>query len=142
MNFGLRVWRRSDSKTILIWNQSLLPDDCREVSNVFVDDDTCRGPLKCSKFVPDNPEKFAKDVDGKVIPHAINGLDPLKLYVMRVVFGVDDETVEASKEVKPVGAIPVRVPEHTQTTNIVHVYGMDYATGKWIPFPVTLPEDD
>ena len=115
-----------------------LPDDCREALSAFlVDEQGNEGPLTFSKFVPDSPEKFSGDVDGIVISHAQNKMDPAKPYTIKVVLGEGEDSVEFTKDVLPANAAPV--PEQSPRAmgpKEVHIYGMDYRTGKWVPFPV------
>lgn len=132
-NINFRVFRRNNKNLILLWNNGTLPDTCRETVSAFIDREE-GGPLKFSRFVPESPDKFAKDVDGIVIPHSGNDMDPSKGYEIHVVFGEGDDAMEVIKLVKPANfshEVPTSTPD-----NAVHIYGMDYSTGKWVPFPV------
>ena len=133
-NINFRIFRRNGKNLILLWNSASLPDDCREeVAAFLVDESGNEGPLTYSKFVPDSPEKFAKDVTGIVIPHAQNKMDPEKPCTVKVVFGDGDDSFEVSKTVLPANSAP---EPQEKDTKAVHLYGMDYKTKTWVPFPV------
>lgn len=148
-SINFRVFRRNAKKLVLIWNGLGIPDNSRGSVSVFLVDGSIEGPLTWSKFVPDNPEKFSKDVDGLVIPHSQNKIDPTKPCIVKVLFGEGDDSFEIVKEVHPASASPVTpsVPvdasnSATSGARAMLMYGMDYRTGKWIPFPVHLDGDE
>jgi hypothetical protein len=137
VNCNLRIFRRNAKNLIFLWNAGSLPDAAKDVVSAFlVDEDGNEGPLKFSKFVPDNPSKFQGDVDGIVIAHDQNKMDAESAYTVRIIIGDGDEPLEFIKEVLPANAVPP--PERTpqDAPKVVHVYGMDYKTKRWVPFPV------
>jgi hypothetical protein len=148
-NLSLRIFRRNLKKIILIWSANALPDSCRDSIAVFVMDDEHKGPIAFSKFVPDSPEKFSKDVDGIVILHAPNKIDPAKPCTIKILFGEGEESFEIVKDILPASASPVApsVPvdsanSSTSGAKPMLMYGMNYKTGKWIPFPIDAEGDE
>jgi hypothetical protein len=137
MNLNFRVFRRNGKNLILLWSQSQLTDEQREEISAHVVDPDGMGEgreLKFSKFVPDNPEKFAPDVGGIVIAHSVNGLNPSESCTVRVVIGMGEDSIEMIKDVlpyKPIGEIPSRQEPHRK----VYLYAMDYETKAWVPWP-------
>jgi len=137
VNCNFRIFRRNQKNLILLWNAGSLPDGAKDSLSAFlVDEEGNEGPLKFSKFIPDNPSKFQGDVDGIVISHEQNKMNPESAYTVRVVIGDGDDPLEFVKEVLPAAAVPP--PERTpqEPPRIVHIYGMDYKTKRWVPFPV------
>jgi hypothetical protein len=136
MNLNFRVFRRNGKNLILLWSQSQLTDEQREEISARVVDPNGLGDgreLKFSKFVPDNPEKFAPDVGGIVIAHSTNGLNPSEPYTVLVVIGAGDESIEMVKDVlpyKPIG--DVQRPEQNRK---VYMYAMNCETNVWVPWP-------
>lgn len=135
MNINFRVFRRNNKNLILLWNNTSLSDDQRSCIAAFeapggLEDDR---ELTWSKFVPDNPEKFAPDVDGIVVPHASNRLNPSEACTVKVVLGSGEDSLEMVKEVLPANSVvePARPPEPKR----VHMYAMDYSRNVWVPWP-------
>ena len=91
-NLNLRVFRRNNKGLILLWSGSQLDTRHKNVNAYLVDSDGVERPLITTKFVPDNPEKFNNDVEGLVISHSQNSLDPSKTYNIRMIFGCSDES--------------------------------------------------
>lgn len=135
-NISFRVFRRNNKNTILLWNSASLPDENKTSVAAFMVDGDREGPLSFSKFVPENSEKFAKDVDGIVIPHLSNKIDPSKPCTIKVLFGEGDDSFDVVKTVLPANSAPESTERETAGPKVVHVYGMDYATKQWVPFPV------
>lgn len=134
MNVNFRIFRRNNKNLILLWNIENLSTSQKE--NLVVlemgESDTER-PITYKRFVPDNPEKFADDVDGVVISHAQNKLDPSKSCTVKLIFG-DDDIFEVVKSVNPANSVPEQTVSKEPV--VFRAYGMDYATGEWKPIPV------
>lgn len=130
-----RVFRRNNKNIIILWNTSQLsPDFVDPVVASIVCDDGGESILAYSKFKPDSPEKFPRDIDGIVISHINNNLDPDSGYKIRLSFRNGLVHSEALQEVLPVNALgPMDPPK---TNEIVHMYAYDYAERKWVPLPV------
>ena len=135
-NINFRVFRRNNKNLILLWNAASLPDDGRTSIAAFLVDGESEGPVTFAKFVPENIEKFAKDVDGIVIPHGPNKIDPSKACTIKVLFGEGDDSFEVTKTVLPANSAPEATERETAGPKIMHMYGFDYATKQWVPFPV------
>jgi hypothetical protein len=138
MNLNFRVFRRNNKNLILLWSQSQLSDPQREGISAFaVDDGTDADgrPLKYSKFVPDNPEKFAPDVGGIVVSHAVNGLNPSEPCTVRVVLGDGEDSLEMVKEVLPANSVGDIPPRPAEPHRKVYLYAKDNATDTWVPWP-------
>ena len=132
MNINFRVFRRNNKNLIFLWNSGSIPDSCGGSISVIREDDD-GSALEFSRFVPENPEKFAEDVDGIVIPHAQNRIDPSKSCSVRVVFGEGEDSFSLSKTVKPANFSP---ESPSKPVAEVRMYGKNYSTGEWVPFPV------
>jgi hypothetical protein len=134
MNLNFRVFRRNGKNLILLWSQSQLSDEQKTNISAFIVDDGSMAEgkeLVWSNFKPDNPEKFAQDVGGIVIPHT-----PARPCTIRVVIGYGDESLEMVKEVLPansVGEIPK--PQASDAARKFHMYAMDFSTNQWVPWP-------
>jgi hypothetical protein len=90
--------------------------------------------LAYSKFKPDSPEKFSKDIDGIVISHSNNNLEPNTGYKIKLAFKnghVSQETLQDVLPVSPIGVIDV-----PKTSQSVHMYAYSYRDCKWVPLPV------
>lgn len=135
-NINFRVFRRNNKNLILLWNSASLPDDNRTSIAAFLVDGDAEGPVKFAKFVPENSEKFAKDVDGIVIPHSSNKIDPTKPCTIKVLFGEGDDSFDVTKTVLPANSAPEAQERESSGPRICHMYAMDYATKQWVPFPV------
>jgi len=131
---NLRVFRRNAKNLIFLWSPTGLPGN-QKVSAFIVEEGKADKPLQFGKFVPEQPEKFSKDVDGIVISHQENGMDAGRQYSIKLSFGVGGrEGFEFIKQVKPANAAPEPTAQKDQ--RVVHIFGMNYNTGKWVPFPV------
>lgn len=140
-NISFRVFRRNNKNTILLWSSAALPDDNKfSVAAFLIDGDVDR-PLSFSKFAPDNPEKFTGDVDGIVISHLANKIDPTKPCTIKVLFGEGDDSFEVTKTVLPANSAPESQERVTAGPHVAHMYGYSYALKKWIPFPCEPPND-
>ena len=130
-----RVFRRNNKNIIILWNTSQLdPAFVSPVVASVVADDGKETLLTYSKFSPDSPEKFPRDIDGIVISHVNNNLDPNSGYKIRLSFVNGTVHSEALQDVLPVNALgPVETPKPSE---IVHMYAYDYAARKWVPLPV------
>jgi hypothetical protein len=135
-NCNLRIFRRNNKNTILLWDAKQLPDDSRSSVVAFIVDNDSDAPVIFSKFVPDNPDKFAVGVDGMVISHAANKIDPSKPCTIKVLFGEGDDSFEITKTVLPANSAPEAQERATAGPQVCHMYAMDYATKQWVPFPV------
>lgn len=135
-NINFRVFRRNNKNLIFLWNSASLPDDGRFSVAAFLMDGEVEGPITFSKFKPENPEKFTGDVDGIVIPHIPNKIDPTKACTIKVLFGEGDDCFEVMKTVLPANSAPEAQERVIAGPQVVHMYGMDYRTKKWVPFPV------
>lgn len=135
-NINFRVFRRNTKNLILLWSAASLPDDSRPSVAAFIIDGDSDRPLSFSKFVPDNIEKFSGDVDGIVISHASNKIDPTKSCTVKVLFGEGDDSFEVTKTVLPANSAPESQERETAGPKVVHMYAMNYATKQWVPFPV------
>ena len=136
-NINFRIFRRNSKNLILLWNSASLPDDAADsVAVLLVDGGGNEGPLSFSRFTPENPEKFAKDVDGIVIPHGPNKMDPTKSCTVKVIFGDGDEGFEVVKTVLPANSAPEAPERDLSSPKAIHMYAMDYRTKTWVPFPV------
>jgi hypothetical protein len=135
MNLNFRVFRRNGKNLILLWSQGQLTEEQRDcVSAHAVDDGMGEGKeLKFSRFVPDNPEKFAPDVGGIVVSHAANGLNPTEPCTIRVVLGTGEDSIEMVKEVLPANS--AEIPQRQEQHRKVYLYAMDYETKSWVPWP-------
>lgn len=138
-----RIFRRNSKKLILIWASASIPDVNREAISAFVESEEFENfiPVSWTKFVPDNPEKFSEDVDGIVISHSQNKIDPSKPCTIKILFGEGEDSIEVVKEILPASASPApsAAPESVVSTSFVKaamMYGMDYKTGKWVPISV------
>jgi hypothetical protein len=132
---NLRVFRRNAKNIIIIWNNAQMEEKYHRCAGVFlVGDDGVERPLISNKFVPDNPEKFSNDVDGMIVSHSSNSLDPSKIYNIRVMFGSDGDMIVFDKQVMST-ITEFGKPEPAGET-IVHMYGFDYDAQKWVPLPV------
>ena len=133
--FSSRVFRRNNKKIIILWDASQL--DSTFTNPVIASVIGVEGkdtPLTYSQFKPDNPEKFSRDIDGIVISHLSNNLDPNKEYKVKLVFHGQEDSCETIQEVLPATVI---VPtETTRVTEVVHMYAYDYKNRKWVPLPV------
>jgi hypothetical protein len=130
-NLNLRVFRRNNKGLILLWNGSHVEQRYKNVHAYLVGSDGVERPL--SRFVPDNPEKFNGDVEGLVIAHLQNSMDPVKSYDIRLIFGGKDDSFVMDKQV--LSATPIaKDPASSET--VVHMYGYDYDNEKWVPLPV------
>ena len=138
-NINFRVFRRNNKNLILLWNSASLADEDRFSVAAFLMDGMDEGPLTFAKFKPENPEKFSGDVDGIVIPHLANKIDPSKPCTVKVLFGEGDNSFEVLKTVLPANSSPDAQDRDSQGPRIVHMYGMDYKTKQWVPFPVNPP---
>lgn len=139
MNINFRVFRRNNKNLILLWNNAQLSDDQKVSLFAYaVDGLSDDRQLEWSKFVPDNPEKFAPDVDGIVIPHIQNKLNPMEKCTVKVVFGTGEESLEMVKDVMPANAViePSRSATETHGQKRMFLYAKDYRTGEWVPWPV------
>lgn len=137
MNINFRIFRRNNKNLILLWNsEALTPKQKDNLVVLEMGESETERPLSYKRFVPDNPEKFADDVDGVVISHAQNSLDPVKSCVVKLVFGHldDDGAFEVVKSVDPANSAPDKTASKEPTE--LRMYGMDYATGEWKPLPV------
>ena len=132
-NLNLRVFRRNNKGLILLWNGAHVEQRFRNVKAYLVGSDDVERPLVTTKFVPDNPEKFSEDVDGLVIAHLANSLDPVKSYNIRLIFGTADDSFTIDKQV--LSATPI-AKDPVVAETIVHMYGYDYDNEKWVPLPV------
>jgi len=135
-NANVRIFRRNNKNTIILWNSNQLPDDSRSSVAAFLIDGENEGPLVFSKFIPESPEKFSGDVDGIVIPHTANKMDPTKPCNIKLLFGEGDDSFDITKTVLPANSAPEAQEREAAGPKIMHMYGMDYGTKKWVPFPV------
>jgi hypothetical protein len=135
-NINFRVFRRNSKNTIFLWSANALADESRLSVAAFLIDGESDRALVFSKFTPENPEKFSGDVDGIVIPHMLNKIDPSKTCTIKVLFGEGDDSFGVEKTVLPANSSPEAQERETAGPKIVHMYGMDYSTNKWVPFPV------
>jgi hypothetical protein len=134
-DLSVRVFRRNNKNIIILWNTAQLdPAFVDPVIATRVDAGNKEVPLTYSKFRPDNPEKFPKDIDGIVVSHANNSLDPNLGYKIKLSFSNGNLYCEALQDVLPVSAVPP--PEPVKSAEIVHVYGYDYKNRKWVPLPI------
>ena len=134
MALNLRIFRRNQKSLIFLWSSTGIPDSPK-VAAFIVEEGAADRPLKFTKFIPDQPSKFSCDVDGIVISHQDNAMDAGRQYSIKLSFGAGGrEGFEFIKQVKPANAAPEPVLQKDQ--RVVHVYGMNYSTGKWVPFPV------
>lgn len=139
MNINFRVFRRNNKNLIMIWNNSQLSEGQKDSLFAYVVSGLCDDrELEWSKFVPDNPEKFAPDVDGIVIPQIQNKLNPSETCTVKVVFGIGEESLEMVKDVMPANAIigPSRPMPESAGQKRMFLYAKDYKTGEWVPWPV------
>lgn len=134
-SINFRVFRRNNKNIILLWNPASLPDDGRFSVAAFLMDGDAEGPLTFSKFMPDNPEKFPGGVDGIVIPHAPNKIDPAKSCTVKVLFGEGDDSFEVTKTVLPANSAPDVTDREPAGPRVCHMYGYSYSLKKWVPFP-------
>lgn len=134
-NINFRVFRRNNKNLILLWNSSSMPDDGRFSVAAFLMDGDSEGPLVFSKFLPENPEKFSGDVDGIVIPHTPNKIDPTKPCTIKILFGEGDDSFEVVKTVLPANSAPEAQDREMAGPKIVHMYAYNYGEKKWVPFP-------
>ena len=135
-NCNLRIFRRNNKNTIILWNSASLPDENKTSVAAFLVDGEKEGPVVFSKFVPENIEKFAKDVDGIVISHSANKMDPTKPCTIKVLFGEGDDSFEITKTVLPANSAPEATDRESAGPKVVHMYAMNYETKQWVPFPV------
>lgn len=137
-NINFRVFRRNNKNLILLWNHAHLSDNQKENLSAYVtsglSDDR---ELEWSKFSPDSPEKFATDVDGMVISHTQNKLNPSETCTVKVVFGIGEESLEMVKDVMPANAViePSRSVPESHGQKRMFLYAKDYKTGEWVPWP-------
>ena len=133
-DISCRVFRRNNKNIIILWNTAQL--DISFIDPVvasIVDAEGKESLLAYSKFKPDNPEKFPRDIDGIVISHINNNLDPNSGYKIKLSFRNGNVYCEALQDVLPVSAItPVEAPKPTE---VVHMYAYDYKNRKWVPLP-------
>ena len=135
MALAVRIFRRNLSKIIIVWERSQLdPAFVDPPIASIVDEEGRETLLTYSRFKPDNPEKFVKDIDGVVISHLHNKLDPDKGYKIKIAFSNGHVYQEAVQEVMPVSALPVLEP--VKPVEIMHIYGFDYRRHAWVPLPV------
>lgn len=135
-SINFRVFRRNNKNLILLWNPASLPDDGRFSVAAFLMDGQSEGPLVFSKFKPENPEKFPGGVDGIVIPHGQNKIDPAKACTVKVLFGEGDESFEVTKTVLPANSAPEAQDREMAGPRVMHMYGYDYRAKQWVPFPI------
>lgn len=136
VNINVRVFRRNLRNLIIVWNTAQLDPSLRQCTSAFILDGIPNGKetlLTFSKFVPDTPEKFPKDIDGIIVSHANNNMDPMKPYLVKVVFGFGECRHEEIKEVLAMSNFVI--PEPPKITNDMHMYAYDYAERKWVPMP-------
>ena len=135
-NINLRVFRRNNKNIIILWNNYNLEERyLKSITAYLVGSDEIETPLAFDRFVPDDPSKFSKDIDGIVIPHSINSLQVEKIYNIRIMFGKGDDMLIEDKEV-------LSTMNHLEKLEIpngeLHVMGYDYASNKWVPLPVDM----
>lgn len=134
-SINFRVFRRNNKNLILLWSPHAMPDDGKFSVAAFLLDGDNEGPLTFAKFRPESPEKFPGGVDGIVIPHAANKIDPTKPCTVKVLFGEGDDSFEVTKTVLPANSAPEAQDRETAGPRVCHMYAMDYRTQKWVPFP-------
>ena len=133
--FKIRVFRRNLMKLIIVWERSQLdPAFVDPVIASIVDAEGKETLLTYSKFVPDNPEKFTRDIDGVVISQPRNKLDPNVGYKVKMAFSNGHIYQEATVDITPVCAQPPLDPATVAT--ICHMYAYDYSQKTWRPLPV------
>ena len=133
--FSLRVFRRNLKNIIIVWDSEHLDDSLKKCVSIMVMHESAEpAALDFSKFLPDAPEKFSQYIDGVVIPHLVNNLDPLEQYTLKLTFGDKDLKHEELKEVLPLAG--VHIPNAPKPLNVAHMYGYDYKRHKWVPLPV------
>jgi hypothetical protein len=132
---SVRVFRRNAKNIIILWNTAQLDEAfIKPVVASIVDLEGKESLLAYSKFKPDSPEKFPKDIDGIVISHANNNLDPNTGYKVKLSFSNGNVYYEALQEVLPMSnVVPAEVLKPIES---VHMYAYDYANRKWVPLPV------
>lgn len=133
-DISCRVFRRNNKNIIILWNTAQLDSSFVDpVIASLVGDDGKESLLVYNKFVPDSPEKFPKDIDGIIISHLNNNLDPNSSYKVKILFANGTLRHEVVKDVLPVS--PVVPAESMKPTQIVHMYAYDYKNSKWVPLP-------
>jgi hypothetical protein len=132
-NLNLRIFRRNPKNIIIIWNSAHLTGFFTRPVSAMVIDEAGDMLLTYSKFVPDAPEKFPKDIDGIVISHSGNNLDANKAYKIKIAFGDRVNGFEIIKEVMPVNSFTI--PDGPKEVQAMHMYAFDYRKQKWVPFP-------
>jgi len=133
-NINLRVFRRNNKNIIILWNNGLLEEKYLKNINVYlVGSDGVESPLSFDRFIPDDPSKFSKDIDGVIISHSVNNLKIEKVYNIRIIFGNKDDLKIVTKEVLS-GLNHFEKPEIP--SGEIHVMGYDYAINKWVPLPI------
>lgn len=134
-DIGCRVFRRNNKNIIIVWNATQLdPLFVSPVVATIVDSEGKESLLAYSKFKPDNPEKFPRDVDGIVISHINNNLNPDMGYKIKLSFCNGKVYCEALQDVDPVNATsPINIPKPAEA---IHMYAYDYKNRKWVPLPV------
>ena len=132
---GCRVFRRNNKNIIILWNAAQLdPVFVSPVVVSVIDSEGKESLIAYSKFRPDSPEKFNKDIDGIIISHVNNNLDPAAGYKIKLSFSNGNVYLEAIQDILPVSSItPSEIPK---TAEIVHMYAYDYVNRKWVPLPV------
>lgn len=133
---SVRVFRRNNKNTIIVWNTVQLDTEYNKpVIAALINDIGQEIILTYSKFVPDNPEKFPRGIDGIVISHVNNNLNPTEQYKIKVTFnGENGESFSTEKDILPVILTPAS--ETIKPVDVVHVYGFNYKTRQWVPMPV------
>lgn len=136
MNVNFRVFRRNARNLILLWSALLLTEEQRGELSVFLVNQAGdeERKLEYSKFVPDSPEKFAPDVEGMVLSHAANRLNPAEACTIKVIFGSGGDALEMVKEVLPANSIPELSHSQDQHKR-VYLYAMNYSDNSWVPWP-------
>jgi hypothetical protein len=137
-NINFRVFRRNNKNLILLWSSNMLSEDQKNSIKAFLTGEEGQPDreLLWKKFVPDNPEKFAADVDGMVVAHSSNGMDPAQACKIKVVFGSEPDLLDLEKEVLPANT-PVQVPGTTAPAIKAYIYAWDYEKDEWVPFPAS-----
>ena len=134
-DISCRVFRRNNKNIIILWNTAQLDVSfIKPVVASVVDLEGKENLLVYSKFTPDSPEKFPKDIDGIVISHNNNNLDPNLGYKIKLAFSNGDMYCEALQDVLPVSAVTPTEP--IKQAEAVHMYAYDYKNRKWVPLPV------
>lgn len=134
-DISCRVFRRNNKNIIILWSAAQLDASfVKPVVASTVDTDGKESLLIYSRFKPDNPEKFPRDIDGIIISHVNNNLDPNKGYSVKLTFGNGITSHEERQEVLPVSAVTPAEP--IKAVEAVHMYAYDYKNRKWVPLPV------